>query len=77
MASPPAAVGPDVALLEARQLLNNPPPAGASPSTANQWLHDVDQLIITVINTSHREGWRQPSTQQSCFPSAACTSSAA
>jgi hypothetical protein len=29
MVSPPAAVGPDATLLAARQLLNNPPPAGA------------------------------------------------
>jgi hypothetical protein len=56
MASLPAAVGPDAAFLAARQLLNNPPPAGASPSAAEQWRHDVYQLIIAAINTSHREG---------------------
>jgi hypothetical protein len=60
-ASPPAAVGPDAALLAARQLLNNPPPVRASPSAAEQWCHDVDQLVIVAINTPHREGRRQPS----------------
>jgi hypothetical protein len=55
-ASPPAAVGPDAALLAARQLLNNPPPAEASPSATEQWRHDVDQLIIAAINTPHQEG---------------------
>jgi hypothetical protein len=70
-ASLPTAVGPDATLLAARQLLNNPPPTGASPSAAEQWRHDVNQLVITTINTPHREGRCQPSTQQSCFPSAA------
>jgi hypothetical protein len=55
-ASPLAAVGPDAALLAACQLLNNPPPAGTSPSAAEQRRHDVDQLIIAAINTPHREG---------------------
>jgi hypothetical protein len=71
IASPPAVVGPNTALLAARQLLNNPPPARASPSAAEQWHHDVDQLVITAINTPHRDGRRQPSAQQSRFPSAA------
>jgi hypothetical protein len=34
--SPPAAVGINAALLAARQLLNNPPLSGASPSAAEQ-----------------------------------------
>jgi cell wall-associated NlpC family hydrolase len=34
IASPPAAVGLDVVFLAARQLLNNPPLTGASPSVA-------------------------------------------
>jgi hypothetical protein len=76
-ASPPAAVGPDAMLLAARQLLNNPPPAEASPSAAEQWRHDVDQLVITAINMPHREGRCQPSVQQSCFSSAARTPSMA
>jgi hypothetical protein len=33
------------------QLLNNPPPSGASLSAMEQWRHDVDQLVITTINT--------------------------
>jgi hypothetical protein len=70
MASLPVAVGPDAALLVACQLLNSPPPVEASPSTAEQWCHDVDQLIITTINTPHREGRCQPSAQQSHFLSA-------
>jgi hypothetical protein len=69
-ASPPIAVGLDVVLLAERQLLNNPPLTGASPSVAEQWHHDVDQLIVTAINMPHREGRRQPSAQQSRFPSA-------
>jgi hypothetical protein len=64
-------VGLDTALLAACQLLNNPPPTGASPSTAEQWRHDVDQLVVTTINTPHHEGRCHPSAQQSCFPSAA------
>jgi hypothetical protein len=71
IASPPIGVGLDTVLLAARQLLNNPPLTRASPSTAEQWHHDVDQLIVAAINTPHREGRRQPSAQQSCFPSAA------
>jgi hypothetical protein len=67
MALPPAAVGPDAALLAARQLLNNRPPARASPSVAEQWHHDVDQLVIAAINTPHWEERHQPSMQQSCF----------
>jgi hypothetical protein len=54
-------VGLDAALLAARQLLNNPPSIEASPSAAEQWHHDVNQLIIAAINTPHREGQRQPS----------------
>jgi hypothetical protein len=70
-ASPPAAVGPDAALLAACKLLNNLPPARASPSAAEQWHHDVDRLIIAAINMPHCEGRPQPSAQQSCFPSGA------
>jgi hypothetical protein len=55
-------VGLDAVLLAARQLLNNLPSTGASPSAAEQWRHDVDQLIIAAINTPHHEGRRQPST---------------
>jgi hypothetical protein len=71
MPSPPVAVGLDTVLLAARQLLNNPPPPRVSPSAAEQWRHDVNQLVIAAINTPHREGWCQPSPQQSHFLSAA------
>jgi hypothetical protein len=64
-------VGPNAVLLAACQLLNNPPSAEASPSAAEQWRHNVDRLVIAAINTPHREGRRQPSVQQSRFPSAA------
>jgi hypothetical protein len=64
-------VGPDAALLAACKLLNNLPPARASPSAAEQWRHDVDRLVIVAINTPHREGRPQPSAQQSRFPSGA------
>jgi hypothetical protein len=60
-ASPLAVVGIDATLLAVCQLLNNPPPFGASPSVAEQWRHDVDQLTIAAINMPHRERWRQPS----------------
>jgi hypothetical protein len=61
--SPPAVVGIDTVWLAARQLLNNPPPSRASPSAAEQWHPDVDQLIIAAINTPHCERQRQPSVQ--------------
>jgi hypothetical protein len=77
MASPPAIVGPDTTLLAAHQLLNNPPPVGASPSAAEQWRHDVDQLVIATINMPHREGRCQPSAQHSRFPLAVRTPSGA
>jgi hypothetical protein len=64
-ASPPAAAGIDTALLAVRQLLNNLPPSGALPSAAEQWRHDVDQLVVTAINMPHRERRCQPSAQQS------------
>jgi hypothetical protein len=75
-ATPPVAVGIDTALLAACQLLNNPP-SRVLPSAAEQWRHDVDQLIVTTINTSHHERRRQPSTQQSRTPSVACAPSLA
>jgi hypothetical protein len=64
-------VGLDDVLLAARQLLNNSPLNGASPSATEQWHHNVDQLVVAAINTPHREGRHQPSAQQSRFPSVA------
>jgi hypothetical protein len=71
-ASPPAAAGIDTALLAVRQLLNNLPPSGALPSAAEQWRHDVDQLVVTAINMPHRERRCQPSAQQSRIPLKVC-----
>jgi hypothetical protein len=69
-ASPPAVAGLNSALLAVRQLLNNPPSTGVSPSAAEQWRHNVDRLIVAVIKSPHRERRRQPSAHQSCFLSA-------
>jgi hypothetical protein len=54
--TPPPAAGVKATLVAARRLLNNPPSAHASPSVAEQWRHDVDQLVIAAINTLHHEG---------------------
>jgi hypothetical protein len=70
--TPPPAVGVEATLVTARRLLNNPPSMHASPSTAEQWCHDVDQLIVAAINTVHHEGGHQePMVEHSCSPSAA------
>jgi hypothetical protein len=53
---PPLGAGPEATLEAACQLLPNPPGSHASPSAAEQWRHDVDQLIVTTINTSPHEG---------------------
>jgi hypothetical protein len=59
-----AAVAP-MAIAEATmhavcQLLNNPPPSGASSSTVEQCRHDVDLLIIAAINSPPPRGNFQP-----------------
>jgi hypothetical protein len=69
-ASPPVAVGLNATLLAAHQLLNNLPPTRVSPSAVEQWRHNVNQLIVTAINTPHREGRCQSFAQQSRLPSA-------
>jgi hypothetical protein len=44
-------------MLEAvHSLLRNPPGTGASPSIAEQWHHDIDQLIVVAINTPLHKG---------------------
>jgi hypothetical protein len=63
--SPLAAAGIIAALLAVRQLLNNPPPSRASSAVAEQWRHDVGQLVVTAINAPHQERQRQPLPQQS------------
>jgi hypothetical protein len=55
--TPPGA-GPEAMLEAACALLHNPPSPHASPSTAEQCYHDIDQLIIAAINMLlHRERW--------------------
>jgi prepilin-type processing-associated H-X9-DG protein len=49
--TPPHTAAVEATLVVARQLLNNPPPPHTSPSVAVQWRHDIDQLIVTTINT--------------------------
>jgi hypothetical protein len=69
--TPPPAAGVKATLVAARRLLNNPPSAHASPSVAEQWRHDVDQLVIVAINTLHHEGGQQePTSVHSRSPSA-------
>jgi hypothetical protein len=53
--TPPPAAGVDGTLVTAHQLLNNSSSVHASPSAAEQWCHDVDQLIVAAINTLHHE----------------------
>jgi hypothetical protein len=53
-----------------------PPGPHASPSAAEQWRYDVDQLIVTAINTpphggrraNHSGGRHEPSAAHSCMP---------
>jgi hypothetical protein len=64
--TPPLALDVGATLATAHRLLNNPLSAHASPSSTEQWSHDVDQLIITTINTPHHEGGRhEPSASHS------------
>jgi hypothetical protein len=63
--APSVVAGADATLLAARQLLNNPPPSGASPSAAEEWRRNVDQLVIAAINTALPERRCQPSARHS------------
>jgi hypothetical protein len=63
--APSVVAGTDATLLAARQLLNNPPPSGASPSAAEEWRRNVDQLVVAAINTPLHERRCQPSAQHS------------
>jgi hypothetical protein len=54
VAVPTPGAGPKATLEVAFQLLHNPLGPHALPSAAEQWRHDVDQLIIDAINTPHR-----------------------
>jgi hypothetical protein len=75
--APSVVVGVDATLLAARQLLNNPPPSGASPSVAEEWRRNVDQLVIAAINTPLHERRCQPSAQYCHTPPVAHAPSAA
>jgi hypothetical protein len=74
--APSVVAGADVTLLAARQLLNNPPPYGASPSAAKEWRRNVDQLIVAAISTPLHERRCQPSAQHSHTPAAHAPSAA-
>jgi hypothetical protein len=55
VSAPSVVADTDATLLAACQLLNNPPPSGASPSAAEEWRRNVDQLVVTAINTPLHE----------------------
>jgi hypothetical protein len=68
--TPPPVVEVRATLVVAHRLLNNPPSTHASSSATEQWRHDIDQLIIVAINTSHHEGGQHgPSAVNSRSPS--------
>jgi hypothetical protein len=80
----PPGAGLEATLEAVHQLLHNPLGPHASPLAAEQWHHDIDQLIVAAINTSPRGG-RQvnhpggapvTSVAHSCSPTAPCESSA-
>jgi hypothetical protein len=52
----PPAVDPEGTLEAARTLCHNPPGTDASPSVAEQWRNDVDQLVVAAINMRLHEG---------------------
>jgi hypothetical protein len=74
--TPSVVAGADAILLAARQLLNNPPPSGASPSAVEEWCRNVDQLIVAAINMPLHERRCQPSAQYSHTPVAHALSAA-
>jgi hypothetical protein len=74
--APSVVAGADATLLAARQLLNNPPPSGASPSAAEEWHRNVDQLVVAAINTPLHERRCQPSAQYSHNPTTHAPSAA-
>jgi hypothetical protein len=54
----PPGAHPEATLEVVHQLLHNPPGLHASSSVAEQWHHDINQLIITTINTTPHEEWQ-------------------
>jgi hypothetical protein len=74
--APSVVAGTDVTLLAACQLLNNPPPSGASPSAAEEWRRNVNQLVVAAINTPLHERRCQPSARHSHATAAHAASTA-
>jgi hypothetical protein len=72
----PSGAGPEGTLEATRTLLRNPLGPGASLSEAKQWHHDVNQLVVAMINTSlnggqranHSHGTPELSPTLSCTP---------
>jgi hypothetical protein len=56
--TPAAATTTEATLVATHQLLHNPSPPHTSPSVAEQWRHDIDQLVIVAINTPPHGGQR-------------------
>jgi hypothetical protein len=56
--TPPPVAGVEATLVAVHRLLNNPSSVHASPSVAEHWHHDVDQLVVVAINTPHHEEGR-------------------
>jgi hypothetical protein len=72
--TPPGA-HPEAMLEDVHQLLHNPPGPDASPLVAEQCHHDVDQLIVTTINTMLCGGWQanRPSGALVLFAADSCS----
>jgi hypothetical protein len=45
---PPPAAAAGATMAAICQLLDNPPPLGTSPSAAEQWRHNVDQVVVAI-----------------------------
>jgi hypothetical protein len=82
--TPPLAAAIEATLVATRHLLNNCLGPHASPSSAEQWCHNVDQLIVATISmpphrgrwANHFGGGAQPSVVHSCTPTVAHAPSA-
>jgi hypothetical protein len=74
----PPGASPEATLEAARQLLHNPPGPHASLSVVEQWHHDINQLVVTAMNTmphggrqaNHPDGAPLPSAVHSRSPMA-------
>jgi hypothetical protein len=74
--APSVVAGTDTTLLAARHLLNNPPPSGVSPSVAEEWRCNVDQLVVAAINTPLHDRRCQPPARHSHATAAHAASTA-